>query len=247
MLKVFSPAEARSAAEERQSKDATRARSIATLTDDLIREKNEVEAAFEATLRQQKEEAEHWFEENLARKKALEEEVGKLELRRKEALSPLLIKEEDIHSVQEALKARELSVEAKEEKVDDEVRGLMRRLDEMGDRELKLKDREQRVQRMEQGAQTQHTQVAQDAKRLSLKMLEFEQKVSERETDLAYRQSELDARTNLYAEKDKLFVERENEIQAAMRLLADQRVLLDKGFAELRNLQNKHDNRRSTA
>ncbi len=246
MLKVFSPAEARSEAEERQSKDATRARSIAALTDDLIREKNEADAAFEDTMRQQKEEAAAWFEENLSRKKSLEEEVNTLERRRKEALSPLLIKEEDIHSVQEALKARELSVEAKEGEVEEAVRGLMRRLDEVGDRELKLRDREQRIQRMEQGAQVHHTQVAQDAKRLSLKMLEFEQKVSERETDLAYRQSELDARTNLYAEKEKLFVERENEIQAAMRLLADQRVLLDKGFAELRKLQQQHDNRGTT-
>lgn len=244
MLKVFTPAEARTAAEERQHQDATRAKTLADLTDEIVQSKNEAERDFKETMRKQSAEAEAWFTENTRKKNGLLREIEDLEARRKKALIPLLIKAEDIHSTEEALQARKLELDSRESQLEEDSRTLMRRLDEVSDKKQDLETREARLKRMELGAETQKNQVAQDAKRLSLQMAEFEQRMEEKETDFAYRQSELDARSNLFSEKENLLAERENEIEAAKRLLADQRNLLAKGFEELKRLKEQHDNRR---
>lgn len=233
-MQVFTPSQAKSAAEQRTSKDALRAKGLAEITKDLLKEKEDAERSFDLSLKRQQKESKEWFEANLTQKKALEEEVSRLEERRKEALMPLLIKEEDIQSVQEALKARELMVQQRELENEETARNLMRKIDAAQDQKQTLDERESRLQRQEQGAEFQRNQIVSDARRLTIQLSDFERRMVEKETEIAYKQSELDARTNLISDKEKGFVGREKKIEAAKRLLADQRLLLEKGFKELR-------------
>ncbi|MDE2101559.1 MAG: hypothetical protein KGL39_30215 [Patescibacteria group bacterium] len=239
-MKIFSPTEAKAAAEERADKDLRRASTIADTTKELLEMKAQTEREFAETLERQKKEAAAFHEEQLAKKKELEREVERLEKRRKEALMPLLIKEEDIHSVQEALHARELVVARKETEQEEESRALMRRLDEVSSKEQELSEREARTKRIEQGAEFQKNQVAADARRLGIQLADFQKMVEDKEIAFAYRQSELDAQAKLQQEKEQLFIQREKEIAAGKRLLEDQRSLLAKGFEELRREQQKH-------
>lgn len=238
-MQIFTPAQAKGASEERLAKDARRAQALADTTNDLLKANADAERLFEETMAKQREETEQWFAENVARKKALADEVERLEKRRKEALMPPLIKAEDIHSVSDALHARKLELDLQEQENEETSRLLMRRLDEVSERELDLNKREKQVKRMEHGAELQRDQVAQDAKRLSRQIAEFQEKVETTQADFAFKESELDARKNLYDQNDLLLVEREKEIEAGKRLLADQRLLLDKGFEELRKLKVK--------
>lgn len=239
-MKVFTPAQSKSVGEDRVAKDARRATVIADITKELLEEKTKAEIEFEESMTRQREEAEKWYTETLKGRNELEKEVKILEERRRLALMPPLIKAEDIHSVEEELWARKLEVDLKENDNEDASRALMVRLDEVSERELDLNGREKRIKQMEQGAEIQKNQVATNAKKLSLRIDDFEKRVIETETNLAFQQSELDAKTNLYAEKERMYEEREVEIQAAKRLLADERLLLDKGFEELRRLKEKH-------
>lgn len=236
-MKIFTPTQSKSEAEQRASTDALRAKNLADITRELITEKNEAEASFDQTMKKQQEVSDIWFKDNLSRKQELETEVAKLEKRRKEALSPLLIKEEDIQSVQELLTARELSITAKETENEEESRLLMRKMDEFSHREQDLSKKEKRIQAWEQGVETQRNQSVLELKAMNTRMEEFQKRVEEKESEFAYRQSEIDALTNLQAEKEKGFVDREKEIASSMRLLTDQRLLLSKGFEELRNKQ----------
>lgn len=233
-MRVFTPTQAKSAAEERTAKDALRAKNIAEITQELIKTKDEIEIEFANTMKQQQEVAEKWFEDNTYRKNALIQEVEILEVRRKRALMPPLIKAEDIHSTSEALHARKLELDLQQSENEEESRILMQRLDEVSTREHDIDQREKRLKVKELGCETQSNQIAKDAKRLALQMADYQRQVDEKQTDFAYRESEMDARNNLLDERERGYVIRENEIQASMRLLADQRLLLEQGFKELR-------------
>ena len=233
-MQVFTPAQAKSAAEERTAKDALRAKGLAEITKELLKEQEKAERDFEQTLRQQREAMSIFMEESRIKKDALEKEVVRLEDRRKKALIPPLIKAEDIHSVQEELHARKLVLDLQESEQEESSRLLMRRLDELSTQKQDLDSREQRVKRMELGAETQKNQVAESAKLLGRQIAEFTQRAEEKELEFAHKQSELDATANLQSEIDRGFIKREEEIQASMRLLDDQRILLQKGFNELR-------------
>ncbi len=241
MLKVFSPTESRGQADARLAKDTIRAKTLAELTDEILEAKNNAEIAFIEMMERQKKEAEEWTISTTERKQALAREVERLEQRRKNALIPPLIKAEDIHLVEEELWARKLEVDLKESENEEKTRSLMVQLDAVASREQDLTQRERRTKQMEEGAEMQKQQVASSSRLLSLRLVNFEQMASERETALAYQQSELDARVNLCKDTETSLVEREREIEAANRLLQDQRVVLDKGFEELRKLKEKQE------
>lgn len=236
-MQVFTPIQAKSVAEQRAAKDAFRAKGLADITEELLQEKKEAELEFNATMERQKLQAQVFIDETSERKNLLAKEVERLEKRRQEALKPPLVKAEDIHSISEALHARKLELDAQEIKNEDASRSLMHKLDIVSTTEQDLSQREKRLKVKELGAETQRMQVAKDAKRITLQLQSFVKMTEEKETEIAFKQSELDARTNLIKQTEDGFVTREKEIQAAMRLLADQRLLLEKGFKELRLIQ----------
>lgn len=245
-MDVFSPAQARSKAEERSVQEINRARAIAEATATLLKEQEEIDAAFKVRLKENQATAETWFLENTERKNQLLREVELLEKRREQALIPPFIKAEDIHSTEEALWARKLELDARESSTEGQCRLLMKKLDEVSEKETDLASREKRVKAMELGAEDQKNSVALSAKKLNKRIEEFERDKENREAELAFQDSELDARENLYNERDLMLKKREEEIETAKRLLADQRHLLDRGFEELRRLKDTHERRIST-
>lgn len=243
-FQVFTPAESKKDDEVRRDKDAGRARVILDTTKELLQAQKDAEDDFQATMERQRREAAEWFEDNQAKKKELAEEVMALEKRRKDALMPLLIKSEDIHSVEEALRARALELDAKESSLEEESRLLMSRIDDISTREQTISKKEDYLARSEKTFEGRKSQILEDSHKLSNRMEQFEKDMAEREMTMAYRQSELDARENLYKGNEERLIEREREIEAGKRLLEDQRLVLEKGFAELRRLQEKHANSR---
>lgn len=241
-LRVFTPVQARSAGEQRIAKDAMRAQSLAETTKELILTKNEVEKEFEETMKKKQEESAKWFAENIEKKNALLKEVEKIEERRKKSLEPILISADDIHNEFEALQARKLELDMQDEEMQEEYRKLTQKMDLVSSKEQDLNEREKRVRRVELGSETQRNQVAESSRLLNKKLSEFQQNIEQKDMDIAFRESELDARKNLYDQNDQLLITREKEIESAKRLLADQRILLEKGFQELRAKQKKHVN-----
>ena len=233
-MRVFTPTQAKTAQEERIGKEALRARTLAETTKELLETKNEVEQEFEQTMARHKAASEQFYAEELEKKKALKEEVLLLEQRRKDALSPLIQREKDIESREQQLCTDKELFESEKEEFEDKNRAFMKNLDILSTRQQELDEREDRVRRMEYGAQTQRDQIAHDAKNLALRLSAFLKDMQEKETAFAYRESELDAKVNLYNDKLKNIEEREEKITQSMRLLEDQRELLEKGFKELR-------------
>lgn len=223
MFSVFTPEQARSAAEERMGKDALRARGLAETTKELLQTKDEVEREFAQTMDRQRKEAEAWFLDTTDKKKALKDEVEGLLRQREEALSPLLIQQGDIHSIGESLKAREISVARREETVEEESRLLMRRMDELSSRETDIEKGEKRLKVAEQGLEIQRTQVREGSAQLTDRVVDFQTKMNDREFELSLRQSEQDATDNLQKEKAEKLLSKERELESARRLLEDDR------------------------
>lgn len=239
-MRVFTPAEAKNAADIRLNKDASRAQNILEATREILAAKNEAERSFEETMKKQQDIAAAWFEETTTKKNAVLREVERLEDRRRKALKPPLIKAEDIHTFEEKLWARKLELDALEDEHETRGRELMQRLDECSTQQNDLDKREKRIKIMELATEDQKNKVASDLRHLNMQLAEFYKTKEEAEMALAFQKSELDAQAKLQKEKEDGFIERENEIQAAMRLLADQRFLLEKGFEELRKTKLKH-------
>lgn len=242
MFPVFTPEQARIISEERTAKDALRARGLAETTKELLATKDEVEREFKEMMERHRMEAEDFYNKQVLVRKELELEVEVLEERRRIALTPPLIKAEDIHSVQEELHARKLELDLRESETEERSRLVMRQMDSNSSQKQDLDMREKRIERMEHGAETQKNQVAESARLMNLHMESFEERMATKETEFAYKQSELDARENLANEREHMFEKREDEIRAGTRLLEDRRILLEKGFEEFRRLKNKHDN-----
>lgn len=237
-MQIFTPAQARNATEERNSKDAQRAKVIVDVTNDLIKERNEAEQAFEATLKFQREKNEAEINRFIDKKNALLSEISGLERRREDLLSPLLLVKNELDSEREAVLILKLQNEAKEQELIEEKRLLMSKLDEVSTLKQDLENRSKLLRTRELGSESQRNQIAHDARRLSVQTSEFYSKVNEKQSEFAFRESELDARSNLLDEREKGFMRREEEIKSAKILLQDQRIQLDKGFEELRKKQN---------
>lgn len=234
---VFTPAQSRTVAEQLRSKDSDRAKQLLEATEEILRAKTEAEQSFEETMQRQQKEGEEWFTEHVGKKNELKREVEELEERRKKALSPLTLKKKDLDLRDESLLARELGIQNKEVELQEESRILMRRSDEVSSRELDLDERGRRIKRTEEGARLQARQTAENAKSLNRRMAEFQVHMEQNEQGLAYRKSKQDARENLLDGIEAGFVKRENVLASEAKLLADQRVLLSKGFKELANKQ----------
>lgn len=234
MFEVFTPARAKSAAEDRLSKDVLRARSLVDLTRELIEEKNKAENDFNETMQRQQKEAEKEFAERIARKNILEREVERLEQRRKAAISPLTQREKDIKSKEESLIARELVIVDQEAENEEDSRLLMRRLDDISMQKQMLDEREAKIQRIEHGIEIQRKQTIEGSKYLALQMAVYQQKVDAMQAEFFRREAGLLAKESLYIEREKGFEKREFEVSEEFRLLADRRILLDKGFEELK-------------
>lgn len=237
-MRVFTPAQSKSAAEERTSKDALRAKGLASITHELLDEKNRAERDFEETMKNQREIAEHWFSDNLIRKNQLTKEIEDLEGRRERALSPLIQREEDIQSKEEDLAIRITQCGEKESENDEVTRILMRRLDEVSSKEQDLFERERQLRRREEGCEMQRTQVAEGSRLLNIQIMNFNEKIEEKEVQFAYKKSEQDAITQLQSEKENGYLLREKKIHDDNIVLADQRELLKQGFEELRRKQH---------
>lgn len=247
MFGVFTPEQVRNQAQQRSLRDSQRARDISDTIDVLLKEQNDLEREFAESMNARRKEAEEEYEKRLQEKRALDDEIRKLEERRREALRPLLLSEQDVQSAQEALKVREDAVATAEAENEETHRALVKKINETAERARNLDERESLVKRREAGAEMQRQQVSQSAKQVNALLQKFEQEKADWDIERAHQQSEFDARKNLYDQQDARLLEREQEIEASMRLLQDQRVLLDKGFAELRKLQQQHDKRGITA
>lgn len=226
--------------EERIAKDALRAQSIADTTKDLLTTKEKVEKDFNEMMAKQQKDFEDFVQGKIKERKALEKEVEKLEHRKKVALTPLVEREKGVQLQEEDLKRRSYELALTASNQEETARVLMRRLDDVSIREQNALNQEEKVKRMEQGSEMQRMQVAQDARRLGLRLADFQRESEEKERDFAYIQSELDARHNLILEKEKGFKEREQELERERIRLADQRFELEKAFDEIRKLNNYH-------
>lgn len=237
-MQIFTPADARSAAEKRVSKEEARAHTIIEVTKELLDTKTQAEQDFERTLKRQQKTNEQEYEASLRRKLELNKEVEALEERKRQALSPLIEREKTVELAEESIRHRQADLDMQEEDLEEKTRLLMEKLDDVSSRELQVADREAYVQRLQQGVEIQRDQTAQDARNLAIQLSEFQKQVEDKEVAFAFRQSELDAQENLYKEKDGLLLKREEEVKEEWIRIRDQRIQLDKAFTELR--KNTH-------
>lgn len=234
VFRIFTPSEARSMGEKRAAHDADRAQTLANTTKELLQTKDEVEQAFDETMRQQRREQEAWEEEKRERKNKLLSEIEELEERHERALIPLTSREAIIKSAEDALKQRESEAGVKEAENEDTSRRLMAKLDAVYTREEDVKTGEKRLKVRREGVEIQATQVADSARKLNERTDEFNTYVETKENEFAYRESELDARKNLYDENAKLLAKRELNMRFEQERLEDKR----KQIGQTMNIKN---------
>lgn len=243
-LKLFTPTEVRTVAEERQGKDVLRAREIQDITETLLKKRNDADASFEAALKEQRfrweaEEALHFLRKNEALA-----EVERLEKRKKAILSPLLLEGNDLHTIAEQLSTRELALEEDKKEIIEKARLVMQRLDEVQEQQQNVKNRLIDLKKKETGFKQQHLQALQDIKRASKALSDLYAHQEAFKAEKAFRTSELDSRQAVSKEYELRLEEREKEIANARILINDRQQTLNRGFAELKRKQDAFDNRR---
>lgn len=234
VLKIFTSVEARNANEQRYAQDSLRAQTLIRTTNELLKTRNEAETDFEETIKRQQEITEREFVAKIERNNQLERETIALEERKKKALTPLIAREKLVHSQEEALHEEENQLLLREVENEERTRLLMEKLDDLSTQQQDLNKRVKQLRLKEQGAETQSHQIAEQVRMFNRKLIDFQAKVEGKETEFAFRQSELDARKNLYDGNDTRLKTREQAMRVAQQQLAQERFLLDKGFGELR-------------
>lgn len=239
MFGVFTPQEVENKSQQRAMKDAQRARHIAETTQELLKQQNDAEKEFDTSMRMMRQQ---YTEEQERFKLLIREktkEVEKLEKRREEALRPPLLSEKEVKSKEEALWARELRLNASEEKNEETYRELTRKLNEVADQQKRLDEREHTIERRKIGIDLQADQIQKTAKQINDQMAKIVTLQSDWETKKAKEEAELESKRRNLKDAERLLEDRELEIAAAQRLIQDRRLQLDKGFEELRKLKEK--------
>ncbi len=237
-LKLFTPTEVRTVAEERQSKDVARASQIRDITDELIKKRTEAERAFDSQLTAQQkiwEEKERIFHE---KRIAFEREIEVLERRKKTASSPLLLSGKKLHTLAEQLSAKENALKEKELALEEERQMLFAKLNEVGDREQNISDRLKSLELKEIGVEKQRRDVAEGSKRLSDELSRFKVMQEAFSSQYALKRAEIDSEHSVIKEANLRLEEREKEIELAKLLIKDREQMLERGFAELKQKQN---------
>jgi hypothetical protein len=233
-MKLFSPTEHESAEEERHRKDTSRADTLQRVTDDLLKARAKAETDFEETLQRQQVYWENLEAERRQHTSDLKKEVVELEERKREALIPIYEELEKLHNTEEELVRREETLIGTQADLEMGEEALMRRIDEVAERESQVTDRLSVVVLKEKGAETQRADVARESKSLSKSTSDFQFEVSLMRSQQNHQQALLDGKEVVLDEERKKLDARKIELDQQLAKIHDREAMLERDFAELK-------------
>lgn len=173
MMKLMSLTEATKSVKDQQALDIARCGEIRDVLKRYETRMVQAENSFQKKLATQRDIWEQETQEVKDMRNTILQDIEQLELRRKQLLIPLIDREEMIKSKEEELEAMKKKLQSALKDAGDVEVVLHEKLDEVGERELALKDREIRVSLMEDGAKRQAQSVRLQVKALSEEITKF--------------------------------------------------------------------------
>lgn len=213
MLPLFSPSEAKTSAQKQAEGDKRRILDIQKLLADKYKELETVEGYFNASMERQRKSWEEEKQKNELALAPLRKEVEELEERRIKALIPLVNKEEEWEAIVRALRKREDSAEKREVEARGLSEALVRKLDDVSEREIQVSKKERELSRRESGIKLQEQTTKIGSESLTRLIVETRSKIDSEEKSLAERIKKVSRDEEDLTEREKSLRSREIDVE----------------------------------
>lgn len=220
MLRLLTPSQAQSQARKQSEVDTSRAVTVAEQVAQKYRELSQAERDFDESMQRQRTQ---WAIERQQQELVILEltkKVEVLEARKKEALVPLATRKKELDTRDTAITKREELLSLKEVDFEESRELLLRRLDEVSEREQRLNEISTSLSRKEEGIKQQTADIQKNSANLTKAIIEAQGQVSNALTEiekeklrLKTKEDHLIEKERLVDAKEKTFIAREAKLQ----------------------------------
>lgn len=236
-MKILTPATTADLKAQEQSRDLLRAMETRELTKEINIERANADADFQATLAKNRE---VWAAEELEhaeRKREMGKEIEQLEAERISLLVPVgIISGGAENRLDEAIEFMR-KLREREENVDILTEKLMDKLDEVGEREQTVRQREQKAQLREMGIKNQYDSTIEGSKQLSKQITDFAAVRGKAEKEIKEKQDVLIMKEQSLLSREASLAGTEQNLKDREVRLKDERGTLSRAWAELERMR----------
>lgn len=236
-MKLLNPTQAKESFVTKQSTDVTQIAYLKTVLADTQKAINTETAKFNQNLEDQRK---VYYDEKVALQGEIKALEGILQAKRDERASlmiPIITLKQDAEKLVKEIEIKKAKVTEREEELNDLIENLQAKLDNLSSRENEIVNTEAVLLNRKIGIDEESEIVSSGHERLNGMMADFNKKVADKSTELAEREKKVE----IERMRIKEFTERkEKEFGEIERGLADKRQALERGFAELKRLQDNN-------
>jgi DNA uptake protein ComE-like DNA-binding protein len=233
MLKLFTPQEARELNNAQNIRDRQR---IKETQEELGRKQLQlanVEVSFNTSLAKQRE---VWAQEeknHAERFFAMELEIKNLEKRKEEALIPIAEIEQKAHTIFNEAETRLSEVIQKEIEFEDVKEKLMKRLDDVSEKEQSLQSEQQTIIKTKESIKQEEEALSLNRNALSESIIAFNSYITEQNSFILKEKTALIMRERTIEARTELFNKREKKLENDIIRLNDGRKTLERALARI--------------
>lgn len=232
VMKLLNPSQANATLQKSAERDSKRAIELQDLIVGKYKELGSIEVLFEETLARQKA---AWAEEEQEYKNAIDvllREVRVLEKRRKDALIPLTTRAEELENIAKLLTVREAKAIEDRKEVEELKDLLQQRLDEVGERDLRLNELSATLARREVGIASQEQDIRTNSERLTKAIQDATLEIAAAEQILATEKLKVETERDHIKQREQEVDIKEAGFDARERAIQDRYETLQRAIAE---------------
>lgn len=224
MLKLFTVPEIQKNKQAQITRDILRNQEVQKVTHETQYRLSKMEADFADSLAKMKERQASEEEKHSIRLSEMDKEVKELQNKKEQALIPIEIEKKKADTILEQVEKRLIHVQEKELENENLKEVLLKRLDDVLDREVAVFDEEERIKSLRESIKLEKEQTEKNTKNLSESILKFN----------IYVESE----KNRLSEKEKVQFLESRTIEAGKGILAQKEKELQEWSVRLKDMEN---------
>ncbi len=235
-MKLLTPSAQKDETQVELSRDVIRVQEVKKVVEDWNKKLAKAEADFSLMLAGQRDRYALEELEHEKRVKEMKQEVDTLEAKKYAALVPInILKEGGVNRLEEAEKFM-ASLRKREDDAEELTERLEEKLDEVGERELVVKNEQRRLRLLQEGVERQQDFIKSQNEQLTKSLSEFVMMKEQAEKDIDARKSALFLMDTSLAKEREFITSEKRRITEEDRRLADERDTLERAWREVRRI-----------
>lgn len=236
-MKLLTPSQNKDLNSQQTVKQVLRIQELEKATTQALQSLAKAEAEFNATLARNRDKWALEEEEHFKRTKERETEIDFLEAKRINALIPIgIIKEATEDRMEEAVKLLS-GIRMREQKAEKLIEQLETKLDEVGQREVDVNQKEKTLVLRQEGIELQSHAIVEGSRKLNQATIEFKNLKEKEEKAIKDRKTELFLIERSLISKEETLKLTDKALNDLATQLADERGTLDRAWQELKRKQ----------